>query len=196
VLVRDIKTIDNLSQNFFKAGSKPVLCLDFDGVLHRFKDGWQGPEVIPDTPVRGAQVFVSKCRQHFQVIVHSARAKYPGGAEAIQRWLKKWRFPEVEVQATKPAAFLTLDDRAERFDGLWPDPKKLLRFRTWQEARGAKKGVHKALKAERRAAAANPETRRLVGAVKPGDRRKGRKVKKWKRHTHPFKISETPGGYQ
>lgn len=28
--------------------SKPILCLDFDGVIHRYDSGWKGPLVIAD----------------------------------------------------------------------------------------------------------------------------------------------------
>ena len=35
--------------------------------------------------------------------------------------------------ATKPSAFVTLDDRALTFTGVWPDPAALAGFKTWQQ---------------------------------------------------------------
>lgn len=32
---------------------KPILCLDFDGVIHSYSSGWKGADVIPDPPVAG-----------------------------------------------------------------------------------------------------------------------------------------------
>lgn len=29
---------------------KPILCLDFDGVIHSYASGWKGADVIPDPP--------------------------------------------------------------------------------------------------------------------------------------------------
>ena len=29
---------------------KPILCLDFDGVVHSYTSGWKGADVIPDPP--------------------------------------------------------------------------------------------------------------------------------------------------
>jgi hypothetical protein len=31
--------------------TKPILCLDFDGVIHSYSSGWKGADVIPDPPV-------------------------------------------------------------------------------------------------------------------------------------------------
>ncbi len=45
---------------------------------------------------------------------------------AISRLLKKIRFP-----TKKPAAFLTIDDRCFRFDGVFPDVAELLDFKPW-----------------------------------------------------------------
>ena len=43
--------------------SKPILCLDFDGVIHSYSSGWKGAAVIPDPPVDGAMRFIWDERQ-------------------------------------------------------------------------------------------------------------------------------------
>jgi len=37
---------------------KPILVLDFDGVLHSYTSGWQGATVIADPPTRGMVEFL------------------------------------------------------------------------------------------------------------------------------------------
>lgn len=37
------------------------------------------------------------------------------------------------ISHEKPAAFLTIDDRAWCFDGTWPNPEMLLLYKTWQQ---------------------------------------------------------------
>jgi len=40
--------------------SKPILLIDFDGVIHSYTSGWQGAGVISDPPVEGAFDFNCK----------------------------------------------------------------------------------------------------------------------------------------
>jgi hypothetical protein len=87
--------------------------------------------VIPDPPVPGAVEFVRAAAGRFRVVVVSSRCEADAGREAIRAWLAGWGFPEVEVSAHKPAALVTLDDRAVTFDGTWPDPAELAWFRPW-----------------------------------------------------------------
>lgn len=111
--------------------SKPMLALDFDGVLHGYTSGWQGTENVPDLPVAGALEFVTAAMEHFAVVIYSSRARFPEGVSAIKAWLKRHGFPALPVTCEKPPAFLSIDDRAILFTGTWPDPQDLLQFRPW-----------------------------------------------------------------
>jgi len=112
---------------------KPILCLDFDGVLHDFASGWKGADVIPDDPVPGAQEFVREAQKFFKVVIHSGRGHQLGAEDAIVSWLMKHDFPSgISIAAYKPAAYLTIDDRGWLFTGEWPGMKELLEFKTWR----------------------------------------------------------------
>ena len=62
---------------------KPILCLDFDGVIHSYTSGWKGADVIPDPPVDGALDFLERASAHFDVQIFSSRSNQPGGIEAM-----------------------------------------------------------------------------------------------------------------
>ncbi len=71
--------------------SKPILCLDFDGVIHSYTSGWKGPRNIPDPPNDGAiQFMLDALEAGYDVVIHSSRARYFGGIWAMKSWLKKW----------------------------------------------------------------------------------------------------------
>lgn len=118
---------------------RPILLVDFDGVIHSYESGWQGANVINDPPVDGAFDFLLRAAEHFDVQVYSARSNQTGGIWAMKRWFKRhgWSCmtdgtPRVlEFPTEKPAAFLTIDDRCWRFEGEWPDPEALTQFRPW-----------------------------------------------------------------
>lgn len=69
--------------------NKPILCLDFDGVLHSYTSGWKGATVIPDPPVPGALEFVVGALDRFQVAILSSRSHQWFGRYAMKRWLRK-----------------------------------------------------------------------------------------------------------
>jgi hypothetical protein len=130
---------------------KPILCLDFDGVIHSYSSGWKGADVIPDPPVPGAFAFIVEALQHFRVAIFSSRSNQPGGIEAMQAWMtdqvRQWKDPApwedvshelaqaVEWPTEKPAAFLTIDDRAVCFNGDFEayDMPTLLAFKPWNK---------------------------------------------------------------
>lgn len=128
---------------------KPILCVDFDGVIHSYTSGWQGATVIPDPPVPGAIEWLWKATEWWDVRIYSSRSKDPQAREQMKIWLclhaaKIWDEQHPMCQYTdyeypigfaydKPAAFLTIDDRAVCFDGDWAslDPVALRRFKPW-----------------------------------------------------------------
>lgn len=124
-----------------------TLCLDFDGVVHSYASGWKGARTIPDPPTPGAIEAIDRyLRAGFGVVIHSSRARYFGGIRAMRAWLKKhagalW-YPDpagglgleaVRFTRWKPAALVTLDDRALTFTGTWPSAKDLASFQPWNK---------------------------------------------------------------
>lgn len=126
---------------------KPILCLDFDGVLHSYTSGWKGADIIPDPPVPGAITFLREAVKHFRVAIFSSRSHQEGGGAAMREWLGRYImedepdiffqdppwFAAIEWPIEKPSAMVTLDDRAITFDGTWPDMVSLLSFKPWNK---------------------------------------------------------------
>jgi hypothetical protein len=127
---------------------KPILCVDFDGVIHSYTSGWQGACVIPDTPVTGAFDWLYRASEWWDVQVYSSRSKEPGAIDAMKAWFRKHADDEFQGLATgallldvlsfptqKPAANMTIDDRALCFEGSWAaiDARALLDFKPWNK---------------------------------------------------------------
>ncbi|HEX3523894.1 MAG TPA: hypothetical protein VHT52_17635 [Stellaceae bacterium] len=127
--------------------SKPILCVDFDGVIHSYTSGWKGASVVPDPPVPGAIAFLREAVKHFRVAIFSTRSNQEGGGYAMRDWLghhiieeepdiigqdPPW-FAAIEWPTEKPAAMVTLDDRAITFTGIWPSMDELLTFTPWNK---------------------------------------------------------------
>lgn len=68
------------------------ICVDFDGVLHRFDSGWQGADQIPDLPVDGAIEGLHRlCDDpEIEVAIYSSRSSDPRGIQAMKEWLAYW----------------------------------------------------------------------------------------------------------
>lgn len=127
--------------------SKPILCLDFDGVCHQYNSGWKGATVIPDDYVPGLFEFLESVAPHFDIQVFSSRSGQPGGTDAMCLWFaeqrRKWResgggagfteIVQISFPEEKPAAFITIDDRAITFNGTWPDVEFLRNFKPWNK---------------------------------------------------------------
>ena len=125
--------------------SKLILCVDFDGVIHSYQKGWQGGAIYGTATV-GFFRWLSEALVHFRVVIYSTRSKTPEGIEAMRTWLRtQWEtqggpcdpddLMDIEFANEKPITFLTIDDRAIRFDGVWAalDPEMLLAFKPWYQ---------------------------------------------------------------
>lgn len=131
---------------------KPILCVDFDGVIHSYTSGWKGETIIPDPPVPGALRWLWKATEWFNVQVYSSRSKQPAAIRAMRYWMAAHSADEfghdhpmahasdaeeypIVFAYEKPAAFLTIDDRAICFEGDWNDlePADLLNFKPWNK---------------------------------------------------------------
>jgi hypothetical protein len=129
--------------------SKPILCLDFDGVIHSYSSGWKGADVIPDPPVDGALQFIREALKHFRVAIFSSRSNQPGGLDAMKDYIalnSELGFNDpiegLEWPLEKPPAMVTIDDRALTFDGTWPRLDDLLKFQPWNKRPLGATGLH------------------------------------------------------
>jgi len=134
--------------------AKPILVLDFDGVIHSYVSGWQGATVIADPATPGMVKFLRAAVDAFDVQILSSRSKEPGGIDAMRHWLLReieWHFDcsfagssydfddalalynQIKFPTEKPAAFLTIDDRAITFTGEWPNIETLRSFQPWNK---------------------------------------------------------------
>lgn len=122
---------------------KPILCLDFDGVIHLYRSPWVDEKTISDPPTPGAIDFILRAQKHFRIAIYSSRSKVEEGRRAMAEFIRtsalrvhqastvERMMSELEFPETKPPAFLTIDDRVFLFEGVWPDPEELLTFLPW-----------------------------------------------------------------
>jgi hypothetical protein len=81
---------------------KPILLLDFDGVLHSYTSGWKGARSIPDPPVPGALHFLVEAQKAFNVCIYSSRSRQFRGKRAMQQWLEQEYVKLAESCETTP----------------------------------------------------------------------------------------------
>lgn len=123
--------------------SRPILCLDFDGVIHSYTSGWRGATTVADKPVPGIVEFLHEATDEFEIYIFSSRSNQEGGIKAMKTWLEivivetfgmlpSW-FYLIKWPIEKPPAFVTIDDRAITFTGEWPSIEDLKNFKPWNK---------------------------------------------------------------
>jgi len=126
----------NISEEISKQHRKYDVAIDFDGVIHSYKSGWLGFDVLVDPPVDGAIKFLKTILKDFRVSIMSTRAAEPEGVEAIKNYLKKYGMTKEEIDktnvtATKIHAKIYIDDRGYQFNGTFPTMEYLEAFLPW-----------------------------------------------------------------
>jgi hypothetical protein len=122
---------------------KPILCVDFDGVIHSYERGWADGSIYGSV-TEGFWPWLAKADKHFNIVIYSSRSATPEGIAAMAAFLAReappgYAVPSVEFADKKPPAFVTIDDRCVRFDGSWEelDPIVLRGFKPWMNRREA-----------------------------------------------------------
>ena len=134
---------------------RPTLCIDFDGVIHSYEKGWQDGAIY-GTVVPGFFEWAKSLAGKFDLVIYSSRSKEEAARLAMQSWLITQHAKQMPddcledcilggtvrlgdldfcMASDKPAAWLTIDDRAIQFTGNWSDPaltpEAMLAFRPW-----------------------------------------------------------------
>lgn len=115
-----------------------TILVDFDGVIHSYVSGWKGETTIIDPPCIGALKFLEELVEddRFEACIYSSRSKTQAGISAMQNWLiyhglRREVVEQIQFPTEKPAAWLTIDDRAWQFTGFFPSLKELNEFKPW-----------------------------------------------------------------
>lgn len=98
--------------------TRPIVCFDFDGVIHSYTSGWKGDDVIPDPPVEGIKEVIDKLRNDgYKVVICSSRCERVQAKVAMLYWLNNNGIHVDQFTNVKPPAVCYIDDRAINFDG-------------------------------------------------------------------------------
>ncbi len=114
---------------------KKTICVDFDGVIHRYSLGWKGGKVY-DPPIEGSRENMKQLvDEGYEVIILTARLqpKYPDIKEQkakMVEWLTKNGFILGShyhgITNNKPSAVAYIDDKSIRFQDNWDKIRKYL----------------------------------------------------------------------
>ena len=143
----------------------PTICIDFDGVIHSYDRGWQGGVIYGEVTAGFWDWAIRTHAAGVDLVVYSSRSSEPDQRLLLQEWLiqqwvrsapERWVArnvsggePEFKFNlladgttafrlafaSEKPAAWITIDDRAIQFTGDWADPalsaEAIMAFKPW-----------------------------------------------------------------
>jgi hydroxymethylpyrimidine pyrophosphatase-like HAD family hydrolase len=93
------------------------VCVDFDGVIADYSQGFQGPGVYGE-PLPGCAEMLRRLKDGgWHIVVCTSRRD--AEMRHIKRYLERHGIPHDVVTGRKPGAHVYVDDRALPFDGDW-----------------------------------------------------------------------------
>lgn len=106
---------------------KKTICIDFDGVLHDYSEGFQGKDVFGEAVPGADNATAVLKKKGWTIIIYTTRP----ATDAMKAWLKEKNIsydyinenpdqPE-DSKGCKLVADIYLDDRAMRFGGKWEE---------------------------------------------------------------------------
>ena len=101
---------------------RPTLAIDFDGVIHRYSQGWQDGKVY-DGPMPGAiKALWELYMRGYDIVVHTCRTNTDEVRAKIEGWFREVYGEMLPFRVTnvKPPAIAYIDDRGVRFTD-WQD---------------------------------------------------------------------------
>lgn len=114
-----------------------TICIDFDGVLHDYSQGYLGEDVFYK-PVKGASEGTKRLKGlGWKIIVFTCRSDTP----KLRDWLNQNNIaydyinngPDGIETDTKPVADVYLDDHGLKFNGDWnTSVEEIENFKSWQ----------------------------------------------------------------
>tara|TARA_R100001509_G_C4829175_1_gene202675 strand:+ start:153 stop:530 length:378 start_codon:yes stop_codon:yes gene_type:complete len=91
-----------------------TIAIDFDGVIHKYSQGFKGLHNVYDGPMNGVEDALKHFKKSgYRLIIVSSRPVPP-----IKKWLKEYNLDKYfdDVSNTKHPARYYIDDHAVRFD--------------------------------------------------------------------------------
>jgi len=128
---------------------KPIVAIDFDGVIHNYTSGWTGADNIVDAPVsktlqRTDKIYTSIDwltelirSEQMHICIFSSRNHQEGGIKAMKTFLMDYGMEhdvllKISFPEHKPSSHILIDDRCMVFTGNFFSVDQILKFKPWK----------------------------------------------------------------
>lgn len=119
---------------------KKIIYVDFDGVINSFKTPFSpdDPFYLPDPPVDGAIEWLQELVNSHYVTIYTCRMLQGKSQACIVEWLLKHNLPmstieQLSFSCVKGTADVYIDDKAYRFEGVFPSMQELNNLKPWNQ---------------------------------------------------------------
>lgn len=112
--------------------------VDFDGVLNSYKTKFTTPTDLPDEPVPGAIDWLQELIANCHVTIYTTRMLQGPAQAALVDWFLRHGMPmrsieKLSFSCVKGGADVYIDDRAYRFEGVFPTVAELNDMKPWHQ---------------------------------------------------------------